>query len=173
MEILENRDAWRAEFEAGWLAHLKATGEQDWPNYNRPKNTTAPSGKAIKLSESKIVLIPTAGSYLPDVHEPFDDQDPLGDYSIRLYPTSTPLDALAYSHPKYNHEAVEKDPQVLIPLRHLEDMVNEGIIGGLAEHVVSVMGYQPDVSRTLDETIPAVIEAVKKEDVQGALLVPA
>lgn len=173
MDILENKEQWLAEFKNGWLAHFNETGETDWKIYNRPTNSEAPSGRGIDLSKSKLILITSAGSYLPDIHEPFDAENLLGDYSIRLYPTATPLDALSYAHDHYNHAAVEEDPQVLIPLEHLKDMVAEGSIGELADTVISFHGYTPNSVRFVDETIPLLLEVALQEQPQGALFVPA
>ena len=173
MEILENRDQWLADFREGWLAHYQQTGTIDWKRYPRPKNSVAPAGPGIDLSTSRLMLISSAGVYLPDHQRPFDAANPLGDYSIRLLPSSTPLDALAIAHDHYDHTAVNQDPQVLIPLRHLEDLVTEGVIGELAPSMVSFMGYQPDVTRVIDETIAATLRVAQAEGVRAALLVPA
>lgn len=173
MEILENRDEWVRTYQENWLAHHKETGEFNWKIYNRPTNTTAPSGPGIDLSQSRLALITSSGAYVPDQHEPYDAPHPYGDYGIRRFPSSTPLDALAFAHTHYDHAAVDEDPQVLVPLRHLDALVDEGVIGEMAPSVISFMGYQPDVTRVLDETIPLIVAAAKEEDVRAALLVPA
>ncbi len=173
MEILENKADWLAQFQNGWLAHFEQTGERKWDLYNRPKNSEAPSGSGIDLSSSRLILITSAGSYLKDGHEPYDAANPLGDYSIRVYPTATPFEELSFAHDQYNHTAVTEDPQVLIPLRHLEDMVAEGLIGELAASVISFHGYVPDQARFVDETIPQMLRIAKEEQAQAALLVPA
>ena len=175
MEILENLEQWQTEYEQGWLAHYRQTGEMDFKNlYNRPKNKVAPSGPGVDLSKSRLAFISSAGGYLRESQPPFNTHKPdLGDYSIRLFPTSTPLDALAFAHVAYDHTAVNEDPQVLVPLRHLEDMVSEGIIGELAPSVISFCGWQPDVARTINELIPAIVAAAKAEAAAAALLVPA
>jgi hypothetical protein len=51
-------------------------------------------------------------------------------------------------------------------------MAAAGKIGSLAP-VISYSGYQPDISRTLDETIPAILQTAQAEKADGALLVPA
>ena len=173
MEILEDREGWLAAYREGWLAHYQQTGETNWKIYNRPKNSVAPSGKAIDLSVSRLMLITSAGSYLRDSQEPFDAANVFGDYTIRLYPSSTPFAALDYAHDHYDHTAVLEDAQVLIPLRHLEALVSEGTIGELAPTVVSFSGYQPDVTRTLDELIPAITDVATKEQIDAAFLVPS
>ena len=173
MEILEDLDQWYAEYESGWLAHFEETGETVFSIYNRPKNTLAPSGAGVKLANSRLILITSAGSYLADSQPAFDAADPLGDYSIRLYPSSTRLDKLAFAQDHYDHTAVEEDAQVLVPLRHLADMVCEGVIGEIVPNVVSFHGYQPDVTRLIKETVPILLEAVQKEKAHAALLIPA
>lgn len=173
MEILEDLEQWRADFERGWLAHYLETGEFDWKRYNRPKNKTAPAGPGVDLSRSRLALIPSAGGYLHQSQQPFDAENPFGDYTIRLFPSSTPFEAIAYAHTHYDHTAVDEDPQVLMPLRHLEDLVREGVIGELAPSVISFSGYLPEVDRTINELIPAIIEAAKAQKIDAALLVPA
>lgn len=173
MDILENKAQWLAEFRNGWLAHLNRTGETKWDIYNRPKNSVAPAGPGINLAESRLVLITSAGSYLTNSQEPFNAVDPLGDYTIRTYPVTTGFEALSYAHDHYDHAAVEEDSQVLIPLRHLDDMVSEGVIGELAPDVISFHGYMPDSARFVDETIPVILEEVEKQQADAALLVPA
>lgn len=173
MDILENKDEWLAEFQKGWLAHFQNTGETKWELYNRPKNSLAPSGPGIELTTSRLILISSAGSYLTDSQLPFDDVDPLGDYTIRTYPSATAFDSLSYSHSHYDHAAVEEDPQVLIPLRLLEELVSEGVIGHLAEKVISFHGYVPDAARFVDETIPLIQAEVQLQQADAALLIPA
>jgi hypothetical protein len=62
---------------------------------------------------------------------------------------------------------------VLLPLSHLHECVAAGTIGELAPSVVNFMGYQPVATRVVDETIPAILEAAKQEQIDAALLVLA
>lgn len=173
MEIVENLDQWSAEFEQNWLRHYRETGETHWKIYNRAKNRNAPGRPGIDLSQSRLVLISSAGGYLAGSQEPFDAPNLLGDYSVRPFPVGTPFNQIAYAHEHYDHTAVDADPQVLLPLRHLEAMVAEGVIGGLHPDVISFHGYQPDVRRIVHEFIPAVMAHVEAGKIEGALLVPA
>jgi hypothetical protein len=174
MKILEDLDQWKAEFEQGWLAHYQETGEFDFKIYNRPQNNIAPFGPGIDLSQSRLTLISSAGVYLPESQKPFStNKAELGDTSIRLIPMSTPPEKLAYAHVAYDHTAVEQDFQVLIPLRHLQDMADEGIIGDLSPSFISFCGWLPDVEKTINELIPAIVQAAKAQEVKAALLVPA
>ncbi len=172
MEILENRENWEAEFERGWLAHFRETGEIKWDLYNRPNNKETPAGSGVDLSRSRLMLISSAGGYLRHDQPPFDAADPLGDYSIRTFPDDTPSAQIAFAHDHYDHTAVNADQQVLLPLAHLRTMVNEGSIGSLTD-VVNFMGYQPVITRVLDETIPAILAVAKEQQADAALLVPS
>ena len=172
MEVLENHDEWVETYTSTWLKHFQETGETKWDIYNRPNNKQKVVGEGINLSQSRLMLISTAGGYLKGSQEPFDAENDLGDYTIRVFPSETSLDAVAYAHTHYDHTAVDEDGQVLLPLRHLEAMVEEGMIGELAP-VISFMGYQPDASRVVTEMMPEIIKTAKEEDVRAALLVPA
>ena len=173
MEIVENLKQWKADFRDGWLAHYERTGESDADLYVRPRNLQAPAGKGIDLSQSRLLLITSSGAYLKHLQEPFDAEHQVGDYSIRTFPFSTPPNALAYAHTHYDHAAVDADPEVLVPLGHLSRMVDEGRIGEMAPTVISFGGYLRDVGRVVDEVIPPMLEIARKEQVNGALLVPA
>ena len=173
MEIVENLAQWQETFESGWLAHFKETGETNFKLYPTMKNTRQPAGPAINLSQSRLALISSAGGYLRDSQPPFDGPNPLGDYSIRRFPVTTPFSDIAYEHTHYDHTAVNTDPQVLLPLLHLAEMVEQGAIGELSPSVISFMGYQPDVPQVLAQTIPAILEAAKAEQIDAALLVPS
>jgi len=172
LEILENREIWQEQFENGWLAHYKQTDKFDWKKYIRPTNKISIENYGINLNDSRMMLISTAGGYLKDQQQPFDYKNDLGDYSIRTFSLSTSLDSLAFAHDHYKHDAVDQDPQVVLPLRHLEFLESDGMIGKPVDTVISFMGYQPDVIRVLDDTIPAVIEVAETEKIGSALLIP-
>lgn len=172
IEILENKAQWSEEFRAGWLAHRKETGISDWRIYNRPENVLTPGSPGITLTESRLLLISSAGGHLVGRQKPFDAASAYGDYSIRIFPVSTQLEAVAFAHDHYDHDFVDRDPQVVLPLRHVEQIEADGNIGGLAPSVISFMGYQPDSARVVDEVIPEIVSHAQTNNVQAALLAP-
>ncbi len=172
-EIVENLAAWQQTYRENFLAHFQATGETDFKRYNRVKQSSEISSAGVTLSQSRLVFITSAGGYLPKTQAAFDAENPLGDYSIRLIPKQSPLDALAFAHTHYDHAAVDADPQVLVPLRHLEALEQVGVIGTLTDNVIGYMGYQPDVTRIVHELVPSVVEAAQRQNANAALLVPA
>jgi D-proline reductase (dithiol) PrdB len=173
MAVLENYAEWEAAFREGWLAHYRHTGEFDWQQYPCVRNGAVSPSSGIDLARSRLMLVSSGGFYVRERQAPFDAANPLGDYSTRLVPMAAHWDAVAIAHEHYDHTAVEQDPQVLVPLRHLNGMVADGRLGELAPSIVTFMGYQPDVTRVVDETAPAVVEAARAEEVDAVLLVPA
>ncbi len=172
MSILEDRELWVKKYREGWLAKLQETGKFYWGTYVHPKNKDTISGAGVDLAKSRLMLISSAGGYLANEQEPFDASNHLGDYTIRNFAVSTPFTDIAYAHEHYDQTAVKTDPQVLLPLKYLREMVADNKIGDLAS-VISFMGYQPDITQVLDETIPAILEIAKSEEVDAALLVPS
>jgi hypothetical protein len=172
-EILEGLESWRATFQSGWLAHVEATGQTDFKQYVRPRNIDAPAGPAIDLTRSRLIVISSAGAYLSATQSPFDAENLLGDYTVRTFPQTTDFADLAIAHTHYDHAAINADPQVLLPLRHLEQLQAAGEIGELARAVISFGGYQPDAAQVVTALVPPVVELVLKEAAHAALLVPA
>ncbi|NDJ55408.1 MAG: hypothetical protein GYB68_20235 [Chloroflexi bacterium] len=172
MDILETREQWLADFKSGWLAAYQDSGQPDWSTYRRPTNHQAPPGPAVDLSQSRLLFVTSSGAYLRDQQPPFDVDDLLGDYTLRRIPSDVSFDALAYAHDKYDHQYVEADPQVLLPFGHLHQMVTAGTIGSLTSQFVSFMGYQPDVTRVIDDLIPQIVALAREEEAHALLLVP-
>jgi D-proline reductase (dithiol) PrdB len=172
MEILENREQWSETYRQVWLANLAASGVTDWRIYPIPRNEHTPGAPGIKLGESRLMLISSAGGYQRRSQEPFDAANPLGDYAVRTFSSSTPFQDLAFAHDHYDHALIERDPQVALPLLHLQEIAAAGRVGSLAPSVVSFMGYQPDAARTVDELVPRVLAIAKEEGADAALLAP-
>lgn len=172
MQILENRERWLEEYRQGWLAHWRETGEVDWKQYRHVRNKEIPAAPGVRLAESRLMMISSAGGYLDARQKAFDAPNPLGDYSVRIWPSDTPFEALNYAHGHYDDTMIRQDAQVAIPLRWLADRVAAGDIGKLAPNVVSFMGYQPDATLTLHKTIPHLLSVAEMEGIDAALLAP-
>lgn len=171
-DIIEGLDAWQDGFEKGWLASYHQTGVINWEQYRPPVNRQPISGAGIDLAASRLMLISSSGAYSPRTQDPFDAQNPIGDYSVREIPAHTDLMQLAYAHDHFDHTAVNADPQVLLPMNHLRQFAAAGI-SGQPTNIASFMGYQPDVSRVVYQTLPSILEFATKEQAQAALLVPS
>ena len=173
MEILENPLEWLREFQDGWLSEFEKSGNIDWSLYSPPKNQSAPTSRGIKLANSRLILISTAGAYYPGKHSFFSCAHPLGDYTIRQIPISGAPEDMALSHPDLDLGWTGLDPEIVLPLRLLRQMVTEGKIGSLAPVFVSYCGFQPHAIRIVKELVPSILKAVKQHNAHAALIVPA
>jgi hypothetical protein len=173
IQIFENPMAWLSSYRDDWLDHYEKTGELDWSKYKWLKNKRAPSGEGVDLYKARILLISSAGAYLSGKQEPFNLSSPFGDYSVRRFPIQTAFNNFSFSHQEYDHKFIREDPQVLLPLQHLQDMVLEGTLGGIAEDVVSFSGHQPNVFRVVKELLPTVLTIAQEQEANAAILVPS
>lgn len=173
METAENLQNWYTDYTDKWLTKYNKSGKIDWKLYSYLQNKFVSGSAGINPAESRLVFITSAGAYLDSEQQPFDAANNLGDYSIREIPFKTPFQKIKYAHEHYDHAAVNEDPQVLLPLTHLQEMKSDGLIGENSENFISFMGYQPDVKRVVEELVPQILNAAGKTRADAALLVPS
>lgn len=171
--VFSAREAWFEEYRDGWLRRFDSTGETDWSLYPKTPRLEPITGPAIDLSSSKLLFISSAGAYRPAEQSAFEAANPLGDYSVRACDTVRGTEGLRFAHDHYDHQAVERDVGVLLPLTILEQGVQSGRVGSLTPTWVSFMGYQPDLTRIESETLPAILEIADANHAGAALLVPS
>lgn len=172
MEILENYDSWATHFRSTWLKHLEQNGEVNWDLYKHPRNKENINSDGLTLSQSKIMLLTSSGTYLKNSQDSFDSKSLYGDYSSRTIPMSSNFEELDYAHTHYDHTSRKLDAQVNLPLRHLGNLVKENFIGAVSSNFISITGYQPDLTKLIEELIPSIIDKVKKESPDALFLVP-
>ncbi len=128
---------------------------------------TAPFVAGPQLSQRKVALISTAGLHLRG-DRPFG----LGASDYRLIPRGTPLSDLVMSHISTNFDRTgfQMDHNLVFPLERLNELVEEGFIGSVAEYHYSFMGATDP--EQMQDTARNVAEIMKKEGVNAVLLVP-
>jgi len=125
------------------------------------------------LWHAKIAFITTAG-----IHQcsdlPFNTQDEeRGDPSYRVIPMETPSGALCVKHHlTLIGPGVGGDTNHLLPLQVARQLLQEGIIGALADEHYSFMGYIPHTQPLLDRTAPEVALRLRAERVDAVILIP-
>jgi len=155
-------------------AYYQASGRQPeypipWTPLSRP------------LSECKFGLVTSGGLYLRASQPPFDVErerrEPTwGDSTFRTIPSSVQSSDIGVSHLHLNTSDIEADFNILLPVQRFQELVGEGVIGGLAETAYSFMGYQgfpPDTTEWETTYGPQVAERLKAEEVDCVLLTPA
>ena len=121
------------------------------------------------LSESKLGLISTAGTYVKG-QKAFFTKD---DTSIRRISSCTSVDEIRFAHIMQNYLVeARKDPCTVFPLEALRMLEDEGVIGELAPEFLSCMGGIYSRSRVRDELIPRLERAVSDQQLDLLFLIP-
>jgi D-proline reductase (dithiol) PrdB len=120
------------------------------------------------LREARLGLLSTSGAYaLGQVAYHYRD-----DCSIREIPAATPDAELRFSHITENYLVdPRRDPGCIFPSRALRRLVGRGVIGSLADRLLSCMGGVYSQRRVREEVAPAVLAALRAQEVDAALLV--
>lgn len=174
MEIIENIDEWRRSYENWRREQSGITSDGDvGESYPFVKNRRAPFVPTRRaLSMLSLALISSAGAYIEGT-EPFNAQAEGGDVTFREIPSEIEGEDLRFVARGYDPTAVEQDFNVQVPLRRLAEFEANRIIGQLNPVFWSFCGFNPDAARLVNETLPRLIERVKRYEVQAALLIPA
>jgi D-proline reductase (dithiol) PrdB len=132
-----------------------------------------------RLAESRIALLTSAGIYLKQSQPAFDlereQANPeWGDPTWRAIPaTARPVD-IAVAHLHINDEDILADPEIALPMRLLEQLAGEGVVGGAVANHVAVMGYQ---DRRLTDwratTAPQIVAHLFEQGADALILAPA
>ena len=133
------------------------------------------------LSDSIFSLVTTGGLYHHGVEPPFDlereKREPdWGDPSYRTLPTDIRQDQLGASHYHLNTSDLLEDMNILLPVDRFRELAEQGRIGGLADQVYSVMGYQgfpPDTTIWRTQTGPELAERMLDNHVDCVFMTPA
>ena len=132
-----------------------------------------------RLAESTVALLTSAGLYLQESQACFDldreRADPgWGDPSWRAIPRATPQGACGMGHLHVNNADTLADHEVSLPLRTLDALVDDGVVGASAPTHYSVMGYQrAGLEDWISTTSVEIVERLRDEHVDAVLLAPA
>ena len=128
------------------------------------------------LAESRVALVSTAAiARLDDT--PFDQEgerrDPWwGDPTHRVIPRDATSDEVRVYHLHIDPRPASEDLDCVLPLRRLDELVEAGTVGSSAPDHYSIMGYILQPRELVEETAPKIAEALLRNEVDFALLVP-
>jgi D-proline reductase (dithiol) PrdB len=140
-----------------WIHHDRRQEPPPWTPVERP------------LAESRVTLIASGGVHCDD-QEPFHFRN---DISHREIPVGTPPSRLRVAHFGYDIRDAKRDPGCVLPLRALNQLVDEGVLGGLAGPALSFMGGIYSARLVRDELAPRLRDLVLRQQADLAYLVPA
>ena len=125
------------------------------------------------LEEARVALVSSAGLVVPG-DPPFDPGIKGGDFSHRIIPDDTAVQRLEEHHKSdaFDHSGIEADREMGMPLAALHGLVAEGILGSSAPRHISLMGSITAPGRLVRDTAPQVVDILRRDEVDVALLVP-
>jgi len=164
-------DPWR--FTGSFLQRVLGAAIPDTPSHEPIPWTPV----AKPLADSKLALLSTAGISMRG-DERFDMEGERrrptwGDPSWRPLRADATSATVEVDHLHIDTGYARRDLNVALPLDRLRELVAAGEVGAMADTHYSVMGYQgSDPSQLVDESAPAIAEAMRSEEVDLALLAP-
>jgi D-proline reductase (dithiol) PrdB len=95
-----------------------------------------------------------------------------GDPSYRVIPCSATESDVSFYHMHINPAPALQDLNCMLPLERLQELERLGEIGRSAPRHYSIMGYLLDPEQMLCESVPAIINSLRQDQVDAVLLVP-
>jgi D-proline reductase (dithiol) PrdB len=132
---------------------------------------------AKPLSDATFALVTSAGISIKS-DPPFDmerekTEPTWGDPTCRFIPKSTQPADINVNHLHINSTHILADLNVILPLKRMEELSAEGVIGSLAPTAYSFYGFQWENKEFLNTAIAPMIDKMKLEGVDAVLLTPA
>ncbi len=154
--------------------HIERTREQyaslGYPAYTWVSNPAPPpfTPLAKPLNECRLGLISSGGVYRQgQVAFHFKD-----DCSLRVIDSTTPASALRATHFAYDLEDARADPNVVLPLHALLELVQTGELGALSNNAYTFMGGIYSARKVRQLIAPELTRRLMRDEVDVALLVP-
>jgi D-proline reductase (dithiol) PrdB len=132
-----------------------------------------------RLADATVALLTSAGLFVEATQPSFDldgeRADPgWGDPSWRAIPRETAQGALDMAHLHVNPADTLADHEVSLPLRTLDALVADGVVGASAPTHYAVMGYQQaGLEGWRSKTAVELVERLRDEHADALLLAPA
>ena len=136
-------------------------------NADCPSFDTTPFVLGPPLSQRRVAVVSSA-ALIRRGDVPFH----FGSPEVRFLPTSAPLADLLVSHVSINFDrsGYQRDTNTVYPIERLSELVDEGVIGGLATTHYTVMG-STDPS-TMEASADQISGQLQQERINAVLLSP-
>lgn len=122
--------------------------------------------RARELRETVFALVTTAGVHLRD-QAPFDL---MGDNTWRVIPGDVRAADLMVTHGHYDHRHADRDINCVFPIERLRELAEAGIIGGVGEKHLGMMGYTQRLRDLYERAAPEVAAEIERSRADAALL---
>jgi D-proline reductase (dithiol) PrdB len=149
---------------------------RSWIQHDPPPPQNPRTPQAKPLHDCRVALVSSAGIAHRD-QPPFDQdlerRDPWwSDQSWRPIPTGTSEADVGIYHLHIDPRFGQQDLDCVLPLRRLQELAADGLVGQVAATHYSFMGYILQPTELLSSTAPAIAARMAEEAVDVAVLVP-
>jgi D-proline reductase (dithiol) PrdB len=153
---------------------LWQTINERYPGSMIRKESFVPQVRLRKpLAASRLTLVSSCGVHLK-TDQPLDVCHPFGDFRFMRVPSGAKHDDLIIHQLKYPHDDADLDINVIFPIERLQELREEGYLGGLTPNFFSFIGYNMDPEKFERTVALGIAEAVvEQEHADCALLAPA
>jgi D-proline reductase (dithiol) PrdB len=128
---------------------------------------------AKPLASCRLTLVSSCGVHLK-TEKPLDVCHPFGDFRFMRVPSRVKHEELIVHQLKYPHDDADLDVNVIFPIERLQELAQEGRLGGLTANFFSFIGYNMDPEKFERTVAAGIAEAVvEQERADCALLAPA
>jgi D-proline reductase (dithiol) PrdB len=150
------------------------TINERYPGSMIRKESFVPQARLGKsLAASRLTLVSSCGVHLK-TDQPLDVCHPFGDFRFMRVPSGAKRDELIIHQLKYPHDDADLDINVIFPIERLQELCEEGCLGGLTPNFFSFIGYNMDPEKFERTVAEGIAEAVVQEEhADCALLAPA
>jgi D-proline reductase (dithiol) PrdB len=129
------------------------------------------------LSDCTVALISSGGIALR-TDRPFDQEGERrnpwwGDPSFRIIPHTARTEDIRVCHQHIDPSLAEEDLNCLLPIERLAKLTELGDVGRAAPSHYSFMGYLLDPQEMLETSISAIVDHLRADCVDLAVLIPA
>lgn len=166
-------------------ADPRETGEQLRPGLWETINGRYPGSMIAKanyvplarlskpMRQTRVALVSSCGVHLKS-DRPMDVCHPFGDFTFRRVPSVAKQPDLIIHQLKYPHDDADLDINVIFPIERLQELAEQGVIGGLTRNFFSFIGYNMDPERFERTVAAGIARAVQEEEnAEAVLLAPA
>ena len=125
------------------------------------------------LRAARLALVTSAGLHIRG-DRPFVSDHRAPDQSYRVLPSDRPAGEIVQSHTSigFDRSGIQRDLNVTYPIDRLRELVERGVLGGLAPRSFSFMGALRKWDRLESETGRGVAAQLRQDGVDVVLLTP-
>ena len=163
-----------SRFRTPLLQRIYEELRRGWdPDFEFIRGETIPwASPPASLADTRIALISTGALHLKG-DEPFRTmEDPMGDLSFRVIPHGTESGGLALDAPYVDEKYIQDDLEVLLPMKALERLYKEKLIGRPASNHFSFTGGIVHPLPGLADSAEKLAEMLREDGTGAALLLP-